>query len=140
VKRDGAKVRDITYVGANGPVPAYLVVPVGRGPYATILRGHWMMDGSPYMNRKEFLAEAILPAKSGVVSLLIDSPMVRPGYKPQDEPLDMRDDVVDLRRGLDLLSSREDVDRRRIAYVGTASTPRLEPSWREWIRGPRPLC
>jgi hypothetical protein len=69
------------------------------------------------MNRKEFLDEAILLAKSDVVSLLMDAPM-RPGYKQQDEPLDMRDDVIDLRRGLDLLAARDDVYRARMAYVG----------------------
>ncbi len=116
--RDGVQVHDITYAGAKGAVPAYLVVPSGKGPFAAILWGHWMMDGSPYKDRKEFLDEAIILARSGVVSLLIDSPMVRPGCVEQQQPFDMREDVIDLRRGLDLLVARKDVDSSRMAYVG----------------------
>lgn len=116
--RDGTHVYDITYAGAKGAVPAYLVVPGGKGPFAVILWGHWMMDGSPYKNRTEFLEEAKVLANSGVVSLLIDAPMVRPGHEKQPEPLDTRDDVIDLRRGLDLLVARKDVDPKRIGYVG----------------------
>ena len=116
--RAGVTVRDITYAGAEGPVPAYLVVPGGHGPFAAILWGHWMMKGSPYMNRREFLDEATILARSGVVSLLIDAPMIRPGHLPRDEPLDTRQDVIDLRRGIDLLLARKDVDPARIAYVG----------------------
>ena len=116
--RDGVQVHDITYAGRKGPVPAYLVVPSGKGLFAAILWGHWMMDGSPFKNRKEFLEEAVILAKGGVVSLLIDAPMVRPGYSKQGQPLDLRDDVIDLRRGLDLLLARKDVDAKRIAYVG----------------------
>ncbi len=116
--RDGVQVHDLTYAGGKGAVPAYLVVPESKGPFAAILWGHWMMEGSPYRNRREFLEEAIILAKSGVVSLLIDAPMVRPDHQKQDEPLEVRDDVVDLRRGLDLLASRGDIDAARIAYVG----------------------
>ncbi len=116
--RDGVQIHDITYAGAKGPVPAYLVVPGGKGPFAAILWGHWMMKGSPNKGRQEFLPEAVVLAKSGVVSLLIDAPMVRPEYKPQEQPLDTRDDVIDLRRGLDLLIARKDVDPSRLAYVG----------------------
>lgn len=116
--RDGVQVHDITYAGGKGAVPAYLVVAGGKGPFAAILWGHWMMDGSPYKNRKEFLDEAVILAKGGVVSLLIEAPMVRPGYQKQEDWFNVRDDVVDLRRGLDLLMARKDVDPNRIAYVG----------------------
>ncbi len=40
-------------------MPAYLVVPAGKGPFAAILFGHWAMDGSPTRNRTEFLEEAV---------------------------------------------------------------------------------
>lgn len=42
----------------GGRVPAYLVVPAGRGPFAATLFGHWMMKGSPFCNRRGFLEEA----------------------------------------------------------------------------------
>lgn len=118
-QQNRATIEDITYAGANNErVPAYLVVPPGNGPFAAILWGHWMKDGSPVKNRSEFLPEAEVLAKSGVVSLLIDAPMVRTGHKKQDEAADTKQDVVDLRRGLDLLLARKDVDSKRVGYVG----------------------
>jgi hypothetical protein len=118
-ERGDCTVEEITYVGADhGRVPALLVIPVGEGPFAAVLWGHWMLPGSPYMNKTEFLDEAIALSPSGVVSLLIDSPMVRPDYKPQGDLKNSEQDVIDLRRGLDLLCFRKDVDTNRVAYVG----------------------
>jgi dienelactone hydrolase len=130
-KHGKALVIDLEYegMGADDHVPAYLVMPPGDGPYPAIIWGHWMLDGSPLRNRNEFLDEALVLARAGVVSLLIDTPMVRPGYKQKsikDDPLgwveqsseDDRREVVDLRRGVDLLISRRQVDRHRIGYVG----------------------
>ncbi|HSM84959.1 MAG TPA: hypothetical protein VLT16_02350 [Candidatus Limnocylindrales bacterium] len=130
-KRGKALVIDLEYAGA-GPedhVPAYLIVPPGDGPFPAIIWGHWMMDGSPLRNRGEFLDEALVLARSGVMSLLIDAPMVRPGYvqkSQKEDPLGWaeqfseaeRQQVVDLRRGVDLLMTRRGIDRQRIAYVG----------------------
>jgi len=123
--RSGAKVHDITYASPIvGVVPAYLVVPHAKGKFAAILWGHWMMPKSPTANRSEFLDEAVALASAGVVSLLIDAPYVRPGFKPDPNPLSSQDSevtaqqVIDLRRGLDLLLSRSDVDAKRVAYVG----------------------
>jgi pimeloyl-ACP methyl ester carboxylesterase len=89
-----------------------------------ILFGHWMMPGSPFRNRKEFLEEAVLLARSGAASLLIDAPMIRPGYVEDKDPLSPQSgyaavqQAVDFRRGIDLLLLRQNVDPRRIAYVG----------------------
>ncbi|MBC7929649.1 MAG: hypothetical protein H7Z38_03685 [Rubrivivax sp.] len=127
-KRDGATVVDLSYASPRGGrVPAYLVVPKGRGPFAAVLFGHWMMPGSPLKNRREFLEEAVVMARAGAVSLLIDAPLVRPGFAI-DEKDEMRSQVqgaeagrqqlIDFRRGVDLLLARRDVDARRIAYVG----------------------
>jgi len=77
--RSGVKVHDITYSSPKGGVvPAYLIVPNGKGKFAAILWGHWMMPNSPTANRSEFLDEAVALASAGVVSLLIDAPYVRP--------------------------------------------------------------
>jgi len=123
--RDGAKIHDLTYASPKGGVvPAYLVVPNGKGRFAAILWGHWMMPESPTANRSEFLEEAIALAPAGVISLLIDAPYVRPGFKPDPDPLSSQrsdgvaQEVVDLRRGLDLLLAREDVDPKRVALIG----------------------
>lgn len=130
-KRGSALVIDLEYSGRSRTdhVPAYLVIPEGDGPFAAIIWGHWMMQGSPLRNRDEFLREALVLARSGVMSLLVDTPMVRPEYKlkpMEEDPLewaiqsseDDRQMVVDVRRGVDLLLSRRHVDPHRIAYVG----------------------
>src|ERR1700677_2904975 len=117
--RDGVTIQDITYTGSNGDtVPAYLVIPKGSGKFAGVIWGHWLMPGAANSNRDEFLDEAIALAPAGVVSLLIDAPKNRPNFKPTDNPVLIAQQVVDLRRGLDLLLSRPDVDMTRIAYVG----------------------
>lgn len=122
--RNGVEVYDLTYVGAEGRVPAYLIVPKGIGKFAAILWAHWLMPDSAMQNRKEFLDEALTLAPSGVVSLLIDAPQNRAGYVAEDDPLGpqqadlMQQETVDLRRGLDLLLQRQDVDPSRIAFVG----------------------
>jgi cephalosporin-C deacetylase-like acetyl esterase len=124
-QRGDVAVHDISYASPKGGrVPAYLVVPGGKGPFAAILWGHWYMPGSEFLNRKEFLAEAVALAPSGVVSLLIDGPIARPGYKRPSEPLDESQityrvqAILDMRRGADLLLARKDVDAKRLAYVG----------------------
>ena len=124
-KREHAIIYDITYASPKGGVvPAYLVVPKGKGPFPAVIWGHWYWENSPMRNRKEFLDEAIALAQAGVVSLLPDGPIARPGHVTNNEPLneqqitDMVQAVVDMRRGLDLLLAREDVDPKRIAFVG----------------------
>ncbi len=71
----------------------------------------------------------MLYARAGVVSLLVDDLNVRPApwrrRAEGDQPVAVRDNfiqsVVDLRRGIDVLQARSDVDRNRIAYVGHSS-------------------
>jgi dienelactone hydrolase len=64
----------------------------------------------------------------GAVSLLIDAPFSRAGESKRDfDPTVTHPDidrdiyiqtVVDLRRGVDLLFARRDIDRKRIGFVG----------------------
>ena len=117
--QDGVTVQDITYTGSNGDtVPAYLVIPKGNGKFAGIIWGHWLMPGAANANREEFLKEAIALAPRGIISLLVDAPQARPNFKPTPNPVLVAQQVIDLRRGMDLLLSRPDVDPTRIAYVG----------------------
>jgi dienelactone hydrolase len=117
-------VHDITYESSGRTVPAYLVAPKGSGKFAAILWGHWLMPHSDMANRSEFLDEAAAMAGAGVISLLIDAPQVRPGFVQDKTPFGpqpadlIAEQVVDLRRGLDLLLARSDVDPKRIGYVG----------------------
>lgn len=134
-ERDGVVIREISYsaptadrstfVGANGGVvTATLVVPQGQGPFPAVIYGHWCMPGSEKKNRTEFLDEAVVLGRSGVISLLPDHVIVHPGFVEDDTPLNDQQIAVEvqqhvnLRRGADLLLSRQDVDPRRLAYVG----------------------
>lgn len=124
-RRGKVRVYDIAYASPRGGVvPAYLVVPKGKGPFAAVIWGHWYWGNSPMRNRKEFLDEAVALAQAGVVSLLTDGPIARTGHVENDEPLnepqivDLVQQVTDMRRGVDVLLARKDVDPRRIAYVG----------------------
>jgi dienelactone hydrolase len=124
-QRGEIAIYDLSYASPKGGrVPAYLVVPKGKKPFAAVIWGHWYWDDSPFCNRKEFLEEAVALAPAGVVSLLADGPIARPGHVADRKPLndqqftDMVQQVTDLRRGADLLLAREDVDPKRLAYVG----------------------
>lgn len=124
-RRATATVYDITYDSPKGDlVPAYLVVPKGKGPFAAVIWGHWYWENSSMRNRKQFLDEAIALAPAGVISLLPDGPVARPGYVESKEPLNDQQvvnlvhAVVDMRRAVDVLLARKDVDPKRLAYVG----------------------
>jgi dienelactone hydrolase len=114
-----ATVHDVTYRGANGqPMPAYLVVPSGPGPFAGVVWMGW--SGSYSQIREEFVQEASQMADRGVVSLLVS------GYFPwYFTPTDIKADrmgmigqVRELRRAVDLLVAQSGVDASRIAFVG----------------------
>ena len=132
---DGIKIVDISYAGPvgnraslvgpnGGGVTAYLILPPGPGPFPAVIDGHWCMPGSDKMNRREFLDEALVLAHSGVISLLPDHVSVHPGFVEDPNPLNEQQIAVEvqqdinLRRGADLLLAREDVDPKRLAYVG----------------------
>lgn len=118
-------IYDLSYASPKGGrVPAYLVLPPGKGPFAAVIWGHWCWANSEFRNRKEFLDEAVALAPSGVASLLIDFPIARSGYVAVKDPLtgqqidELVQEVVDIRRGADLLLARPFVDPKRLAYVG----------------------
>lgn len=122
--KNGASIHDISYASPKGGrVTAYLVVPSRKGKFAGIIFMH-QRPGS----RKIFLDEALQLAKAGAVSLLIDAPFSRTGESKRDfDPTVTKSEadrdiyiqtVIDLRRGVDLLLSRSDVDPKRIGFVG----------------------
>ena len=124
--RDGITQLDITYASPRGGrVPATLVVPDGPGPFAGLIFQHGCCGPGGFSARRQFVATAVSFARTGAVVLLIDAPFARPeniGRDPITFTEQDRNDqiqlIVDLRRGVDLLTARGDVDQTRIAYVG----------------------
>lgn len=115
--RGGAEAHDISYASPNGArVSAYLVVPHGEGQFAGVIFLH-----GGEQDRSAFLDEALSLARLGAVSLLIDEPSARalPFFaEPEADRERYIQAVLKVRRGLDLLLSRPDIDPKRIGYVG----------------------
>jgi dienelactone hydrolase len=133
--RNGIEIHDISYATpmekrgtslgpSNGRVTAYLVTPKGKGPFPAVIYGHWCMPGSAQKNRTEFLEEAVVLAHSGVISLLPNHVISNPGFVEDAKPLSPQQidvlvqQVVNIRRGADLLLARKDVDPNRLGFVG----------------------
>lgn len=112
VATDDYIIHDISYESPKGGwVTAYLVTPSGEGPFAGIIFLH---PGGG--DRSYFLDEAKKLAKRGAVSLLLDDNFSAKG-RAADHDRIIRI-IVDVRRAVDLLSTRSDVDPRRIGFVG----------------------
>ena len=119
----GVTVSEISYDDSpkGGRVPGYLVVPPGKGPFAAIIYMHWGQG-----NRGEFLSEAVNLAVNGhAIGIMIDAPYWRPdvpppakGHEAESERDGYIQMVIDLRRAVDILVARKDVDPKRIGYVG----------------------
>jgi uncharacterized protein len=115
---------EITYASPKGGrVPASLLVPnESSGPFAGII----LMHGLPgdRTNNASFARGLVA---TGAVVLMIDAPFARPENRNRSSwPLTLREVdrleqiqlMVDLRRGVDLLIARDDVDPERLAYIG----------------------
>lgn len=117
------RVVDLSYTSPlGGRVSSFLVLPKGEGKHPGILFLH---PGQG--DRTTFLEEAVELARDrGFVSLTISAPFLRPEnqgsprkpFDPETERKEQIQTLVDLRRGLDLLASRPEVDASRLAYVG----------------------
>ncbi len=119
---------DITYQSPRGgDVPASLVLPPGAEGgtkrYPVVLYVH------PYRaSRGLFYREAFDLARAGVAVFLVDATISRYGRGGPDlsDPVYaadlfsalVRQDVVDLRRGLDYLAGRKEIDLERVAVFG----------------------
>lgn len=118
-QEDGYTVHDISYPSPKtGDVPAYLVVPDGPGPFAGII----LMHGSSG-SRESMLPLAEDLVHTGAVVLTVSAPSARiPGrdwitFTPldRDEQIQL---MIDLRRGVDLLTQYEKVEPSRLGYIG----------------------
>lgn len=118
-----AAIRDLEYRAAPERwVRAYLVKPVpGPSQSAAVIFLH-PAPGS----RTTFLGEAMTLAGMGAVSLLVDAPWAGDGAAawgraladPEGAVREHLQTVIGLRRGIDLLAARPDIDPDRIGFVG----------------------
>jgi uncharacterized protein len=119
----GVTVIEMSYASPlGGRVPAILFVPDGTGSFAGLV----LMHGSGGDRRSE-APVARSYARLGAVAITISSPSARPAHKgippfvfegqDRSEQIQL---IVDLRRAVDLLVSRPDVDPDRLAYRGVS--------------------
>jgi dienelactone hydrolase len=115
---DGLSVIEVTYASPQGGrVPATLMVPQGTGPFAGLV-----------MQRSMELEFGMRYAHYGAVVIYVDPPSFRPQdtgprgiltFTEQDREEQIQL-IIDLRRAIDLLMARPDVDPERIAYLGVS--------------------
>ncbi len=117
--RNGIAVHDVSYASvAVGRVEAFLLTP-GQGRHPAVIFVH---PGPG--DRTSFLDEAVELAQHGAVSLLVNAPWSRGEAwgrtmgVPEHALEEHCRTTKDLRRAIDLLRARPDVDADAIAYVG----------------------
>jgi uncharacterized protein len=116
----GVSVLDLSYASpTHGRVKAYWVTPSENEQVASILFVH---PGPG--NRNNFLEEAKLLAKKGVASLLVEAAWSAPEVwgptmgEPNHDKEEFRQLALDLRRAVDVIETRPNVDTQRMGYVG----------------------
>jgi uncharacterized protein len=158
----GITVSDVSYPSpGGGTVSAWLVEPAGAGLHPAIVYLH----GSE-TDRDDLRDEAIAVAYGGAITMVLDAPFAEPGadrhlllQRYDDVSVEQRVNavaVMDVRRALDILVARPDVDPGRLGFVGhswganigidvAARDPRLHaallmvprPSWTGYLRTAR---
>lgn len=122
-QQQGVMQSELTYMAtSNQRRAASLLRPIGDGPFAVVLYVHWYEPHACDSNRTQFLDEAKAMASKGVMSLLIETMWSdREWFLKRTQAGDYDasvQQVIELRRAMDLLLSQPDVDPERFAYVG----------------------
>ena len=96
--------------------------PEAEGSYAALLYVHWYEPQSRDSNRSQFEEEAKEMARGGAVCLLVETLWSDPDFfikrTQEDDVQNSIEEVVNIRRAMDLLLSRPNVDAKRFAYIG----------------------
>lgn len=116
----GIAVHDLSYASpVRGRVPAYLVLPSGKGPFPVVL----FAPGSGG-TRDELIGDAEDLAHRGLAGFLFTPPILRPDG-PYLTTCNAAKDVAtvvqyvkEMRRAVDVIASRPQLDSHRIGYVG----------------------
>jgi dienelactone hydrolase len=122
------KIHDVSYAGPDGErVSAYLVVPPGKGPFPAVVYLH-----GAGQDRRAMLLPATWLAGRGAVTLSVSSPFTRPEGQITARGIEgVRGErnltiqgVKELRRAVDLLQSRPEVDDDRLGFLGFSAGAR----------------
>jgi dienelactone hydrolase len=117
------EIRQVSYAspGGRGRVTGFLVRPPGDGPFPAVL----LMHGAAADSR-QMLVQATWLAGRGALALAIDSPFARnpnrqlpegvPGVRAEGDLI--AQNVIELRRAIDVLTEEADADSERIGFVG----------------------
>jgi dienelactone hydrolase len=101
---------------------AEMIRPEGEGSYAAILYVHWYEPESITSHRTQFDEEAQEMARAGAVCLSIETLWSDRDFflkrTQEDDPQNSVEEVVNIRRAMDLLLSQPHVDANRFACVG----------------------
>jgi dienelactone hydrolase len=128
-QEDRATWIDFTYASPmGGRVPARLVIPPGAGPFPGLILQH---GGPGTLEDMDGFAREF--SRYGAVTIMITSPYRRPGgwvltqYMGNTWPIFTRRDleikiqtILDLRRAVDILEARPEVDPDRLAFFGVS--------------------
>jgi uncharacterized protein len=120
------EIRQISFAGPGGRVTGLLARPPGEGPYPGIV----LMHGAGN-NSSEMVLPATWLAGRGAVTLAIDSPFARNPQQLGDGIEALRGEreliaqnVIELRRAVDVLQDQNTVDGEKIGFVGYSAGAR----------------
>ena len=116
-------IDEITFASPKGDrIHGQLILPRNKQHRGGVLFVHWLGDQKT-TNLTEFHRDALTVAQRGSVALLIDAMWSAKEWyakvrMPETDFAASINQVIDLRRSLDVLLSQPGVDSHRIAYVG----------------------
>jgi cephalosporin-C deacetylase-like acetyl esterase len=108
----GVKLESIEFTITNGAIcSAAIIVPPGAGSFPAVV---WLGSG----DGKDWEPYAMEFSKLGAISMVLDGCGSASLYDARAFHADEVQNIINIRRAVDILFSRKDVDRHRIAFVG----------------------